>query len=194
MQNTTTESAGAVYVQTNDPDVNEVVAYRRAKDRALAALGRYPTGGRGNGKPHLPSQSSLILARDGRMLLVANTGSADVSVFTVGVDGLGPASLVPSGGAAPTSVAVHEQHVYVLNTGGEPNVAGFLLGAEGTLEALPDSTRPLPGSNPAQVAFSPDGRTLVVTDRATNSIVVFAADADGYLTGPALVPSSGATP
>ena len=51
------EQAGAVYVQTNDAEGNEVVAYRRSGDGALHPLGRYGTGGRGNGMPHLPRAS-----------------------------------------------------------------------------------------------------------------------------------------
>jgi 6-phosphogluconolactonase len=103
---------GAVYVQTNDPEGNAIVAYRRAAGGELAALGTYPTGGRGNGKPHLPSQSSLVLTSDGDHLIVANTGSDDVSIFAVTPEGLSLSGRVPSGGSAPTSIAVHEQHVY----------------------------------------------------------------------------------
>src|SRR5207247_448768 len=40
------EQAGAVYVQTNDADDNEVVAYRRSGDGALHPLGSYGTGRR----------------------------------------------------------------------------------------------------------------------------------------------------
>jgi 6-phosphogluconolactonase len=138
---------------------------------------RYSTGGRGNGKPHLPSQNSLVATADGRNLLVANTGSDEVTVFAVGDDGLTLTDRVATG-AAPTSVAVHEQHVFVLTTGSKPSISGFLL-EDGRLAPLSDSTRALPGADPAQAAFSPDGRTLVVTDRATNSLAVFAAGADG---------------
>jgi hypothetical protein len=45
-----------VYVQTNDAEANEVVAFARGKDGGLTGAGSYATGGRGNGDPHLPSQ------------------------------------------------------------------------------------------------------------------------------------------
>jgi hypothetical protein len=38
----------------------------------LAALGRFATGGRGTGMPHVPSQSSIVLDDDDRRLLVVS--------------------------------------------------------------------------------------------------------------------------
>src|SRR6188508_48819 len=68
-----------VYLQTNDADKNEIVAFRRADDGSLEKLGTYETGGRGTGKPHLPSQSSIVVAGDGSVL-VTNGGSDVVSL------------------------------------------------------------------------------------------------------------------
>jgi 6-phosphogluconolactonase (cycloisomerase 2 family) len=177
----------AVYVQTNDADANSVVAYSRAADGRLTATGSYPTGGRGTGRPHLPSQGSLAIAGD--QLLVANAGSDDVSLFAI--DGGEPrlVSRVESGGSVPRSIAVQGDLVYVLNTG-EPNVTGFRLAGD---ELRPLGVTQPAGSDPAQVGFSPDGGTLVVTDRA-DTIHVYAVAADGTLAPPAHVPSAGATP
>jgi 6-phosphogluconolactonase (cycloisomerase 2 family) len=186
------QARGFVYVQTNDANVNEVVVYRRTGDGRLDRLGSYLTGGKGSGKPHLPSQSSVVLA--GGRLFVTNAGTNDITVFALRDDALDLLDRAPSGGSAPTSVAVHGEHVYVLNTGDEPNVTGFLIGEAGRVTPMPGSTRPLgSGSDPAQVAFSPDGRTLLVTDRALNSIHAFAI-ADGIAQAPTEHPSSGATP
>ena len=109
-------SRAAVYVQTNEPDNNRVIAFSRASDGALAELGVYPTGGAGDGIPHLTSQGSVVLTRDGGHLLVANADSGDVSVFSVTDDGLELHQTVVTG-AAPKSIAEHEGLVYVLNTG-----------------------------------------------------------------------------
>ena len=79
----------AVYLQTNDAEKNEVVAFRRSADGTLSTLGTYATGGRGTGKPHLASQGSIVAAGD--RLLVVNAGSDDVSLFAVTPDGLGAA-------------------------------------------------------------------------------------------------------
>jgi 6-phosphogluconolactonase len=183
-----------VYVQTNDAEKNEVVAYDRAGDGKLEQLGRFETGGRGTGKPHLPSQSSVALDGDGRWLLVANAGSDELTLFAVEPDGLRRADIVASGGRAPTSIAVHGSRVYALNNG-EPSINGFSL-TDGRLSTLEGSARPLStaDADPAQIAFSPDGTTLVVTERGTNSISAYRVDERGYAEGPATIESSGATP
>jgi 6-phosphogluconolactonase len=173
---------GFVYVQTNDADHNEVVVFGRKEDGSLERLSGYLTGGQGSGAPHLPSQSSVVLA-DGR-LFVTNAGSDDVTVFAADGDELKVLERVPSGGPTPRSVAVHGDRVYILNTGDEPNVAR--VGASAV--ALPE------GSDPAQVALTPDGRTLLVTDRATDSIHAFAVADDGSLGARVTHRSSGMTP
>jgi 6-phosphogluconolactonase len=181
----------AVYVQTNEPAANRVIAFRRAADGTLTELGTYPTGGAGDGVPHLTSQGSLILTGDGRHLLVANAGSGDVGVFSV-ADGLELVQTVETG-KAPKSIAEHDGLVYVLNTG-DPSLAGFRFGERG-LEPLADSDRPLSAdADPAQVGFAPDGSKLVVTERGTDSIVIYEVAADGRLGAPAAHPSSGPTP
>jgi 6-phosphogluconolactonase len=186
--------AAAVYVQTNDAAGNDVLAFERLADGGLAPLGRFATGGRGTGMPHLASQSSIVLTEDGASLLVVNAGSDDVSLFAVEERGLRLSDRVASGGATPTSIAVSGDLVYALNNG-TPNVAGFRIDG-GRLVALPNSRRPLSAADadPAQVSFSPDGRTLAVTERGTDSISAFAIDETGYAVGPTTIRSSGKTP
>ena len=58
-------ASGAVYVQTNAAP-NEVIAFRRADDGSLDRIGSVATGGDGDGSPHLTSQGSVALTRDGR--------------------------------------------------------------------------------------------------------------------------------
>ena len=95
---------GTVYVQTNDGDLNEVVAFRRGPDGRLERVGAVATGGRGFGKPHLPSQGSIAL-RNG-WVLVTNAGSDDVSVLATDGETLTLVDRVASGGSLPTSVAM----------------------------------------------------------------------------------------
>lgn len=184
----------AVYVQTNDAEKNEIVAYGRENDGLLTKIGSFETGGHGTGKPHLPSQSSVVLSGDGAWLLVANGGSDTISLFAVEPDGLQLADVVPSGGGTPTSVAVHDSLVYVANNA-DAKVTGFRI-AGAKLEGLVGSTRPLSadGADPAQISFSPDGKTLVVTERGSNSISAYAIDERGYANGPSTIPSAGETP
>jgi 6-phosphogluconolactonase len=184
----------AVYVQTNDAADNEIVAFGRAENGALALLGRYSTGGRGTGERHLPSQGSVVLSDDGRWLLVVNAGSDELSLFAVGADGLRLADRVGSGGSKPTSVAVSGALVYVLNNG-TPNISAFNL-VDGRLTALADSTRSLSrnDADPAQIALTADGKALIATERGTNSISSYVIDERGYAEGPTTITSSGQTP
>src|ERR1700755_1502144 len=184
----------AVYVQTNDATGNEVTAFSRTQDGALAPLGRYPTGGRGTGSPHLASAGSVVLSDDDRWLLVVNAGSDELSLFAVQPDGLRLADRTGSGGSKPTSVAVSGTLVYVLNNG-TPSISGFRL-ADGKLTAIPESTRKLStaDADPAQVSFTTDGRVLIVTERGTNTISSYLIDERGYAQGPTTIESSGQTP
>jgi 6-phosphogluconolactonase len=181
---------GAVFAQTNDAGANSVLAFTRNHDGRLSLLGSFATGGRGNGTPHLPSQGSVVAA--GRRLFVANAGSDDLSVFDIGRDELSLVGVTPSGGSSPRSVAVHGQLVYVLNAAG--GIAGFRLAEAGSL--IPVSSAPLSSgeADGAQIAFSPDGGTIVVTERVTDRISTYAVHDDGALDGPVAHPSSGATP
>ena len=185
-------AAGFVYVQTNEPEHNRLLAFRRAGDGTLAPAGGYETGGAGDGKPHLTSQGSVVLTGDGRHLLVTNAASGDLSVFAVGPGGPSLAATVATGGA-PKSAAEHGGLVYVLNTG-EPSLAGFRLGGS-KIQPLPGSARELAaGTDPAQVGFSPDGAALVMTQRGTNAIAVYPVAETGQLGEPLVQPSSGPTP
>ncbi len=144
-----------VYVQTNEPHGNRVLAFQRGGDGALELLGAYPTGGEGDGVPHLTSQGSVVLGGDGSHLLVTNAGSGSVSVFAVASHGL-ELLAVAEAGASPKSVAEHGGLVYVLNTAA-PSLTGYRLAAGG-LVPLPGSERVLgEGSDPAQAGFSPNG-------------------------------------
>jgi len=192
MQNGTQH--GAVYLQTNDAGKNEIVAYDRAPDGSLTYVGAYETGGRGTGEPHLPSQGSVVLSEDGRWLLAANAGSGEISLFAVDDGGLRLSHTIASGGSTPTSVAVRGNLVYALNNG-SASIDGFVI-TGGKLEPLADSSRRLSAdeADGAQIAFSPDGRTLVVTERGTNRISAYRVDGRGYADGPTTIPSAGQTP
>jgi 6-phosphogluconolactonase (cycloisomerase 2 family) len=63
------------------------------------------------------------------------------------------------------------------------------------LERVAESERDVGAdADPAQVGFTPDQSALVVTDRGTNSILVYPVEADGELGNAAASPSSGPTP
>ena len=184
----------AVFVMTNDAEANEVVAYERTAYGTLQSPRKYGTGGRGSGGTVDPlgSQGSLTLSDDGSWLFAVNAGSGSVAVFRVFGSRLFLSDRVPSGGAEPNAVAQHGKLVYVLNTAGSSSVVGFRL-RDGKLTRIGDSLRFLSGNfvNSASLAFSGDGRYLVVTERTTNSIDVFRVQADGRLSAITVNPSVG---
>ena len=185
---------GLVMAITNAPGGNAVVVYRRAADGSLTFDGTYPSGGAGTGAG-LFSQGAVVVTDDRRFVLAVNAGSNSISSFRIRPDGLELIDTESSGGLMPTSIAVRDGLVVVLNAGVPNSITAFHLGPQGRLERLPGFTRPLSAASasPAQVAFSDDGGSLLVTERATNMISVFTLERHG-IEGPFLTPSAGPTP
>ena len=186
---------GAVYTLTNQTDGNSVAIFDRAATGQLTFAGSVSTGGAGTAAG-LGSQSAIVLSDDDKWLLGVNAGSNDISIFNVAPSGIALVHRVASGGERPVSVAIRRNIVYVLNAGGAGNIAGFTIDAQGILTPLAGSTQPLsaPNAGGAQVSFTPDGRALVVAERATNLIGVYPLDAAGRAMAPVFHASSGVTP
>jgi 6-phosphogluconolactonase (cycloisomerase 2 family) len=189
------DAPGAVYALTNEAGSNAVAMYTRAADGRLSWVGAAPTGGAGAGSG-LGSQGALALSDDGRWVFAVNAGSNDVSALQVSPAGLSLTSRVASGGVRPISLTVHDNVLYVLNAGGEGDISGFNVGADGALTPIPGSTRALSGTavGPAEVAFTPDGGRLVVTEKATSKIDVYAVGSDGIASTAVTSASAGGTP
>jgi 6-phosphogluconolactonase (cycloisomerase 2 family) len=95
------------------------------------------------------------------------------------------------------SVTVHGNIIYVLNAAGTPNVSGFFVSPSGRLHSIRNSTHPLAGgakAGPAEVRFSPDGELLLVTEKGTGFIDIFAVDDDGRIMSQTSRPSNNTTP
>jgi 6-phosphogluconolactonase (cycloisomerase 2 family) len=185
--------SGVVYTTSNAVGGNAVLAFTRDRNGGLQAGGAFPTGGAGTGGG-LGNQGAVVVDEYGRWLLAVNAGSNSVSLFAIKRNGLQRRSVVSSGGVQPVSVTVHDGVVYVLNAGSD-NVSGFRI-RNGTLAPIAGSTRALSstGTAPAQVQFSPDGESLVVTEKATNKIDVFEVRRSGLLSGIRSFDSATATP
>ena len=188
-------NSGAVFTMTNAANGNAVLAFQRLANGRLHFLNSFPTNGDGAGAG-LGNQGGVVLSEDGRNLFAVNAGSDSLSVFAVGPGGLTLVDVEPSGGSEPISVTNSGDLVYVLNRGGDGNIAGFELATDGTLSAISGSVRPLSESapDPAQIAFSPDGRALVVTEKGTNRLVTYQVGQDGLPSDPIVNPSEGVTP
>ncbi|MCX4744264.1 lactonase family protein [Kitasatospora sp. NBC_01287] len=183
----------AVFVQTDNPAGNQVIAYHRGDDGLLTRAGDYDTGGLGgvlDGSvvDHLASQGSLTYDARHGLLYAVNAGSDSVTVFAVDGDRLERRQTVGSGGRFPVSVAVHDDVVYVLNALDGGSVQGFRV-REGRLErqdgwnrclGLDPDAVPQFTNTPGQVGFTADGSRLVVTTKANgNSLAVFRLDREG---------------
>ncbi|HEX5689870.1 MAG TPA: beta-propeller fold lactonase family protein, partial [Roseiflexaceae bacterium] len=196
--NAASNVVGAVYVLTNAANGNAVAVYTRSADGALTPAGTVATGGLGTGAG-LGSQGAVVLSKDRDWLFAVNAGSNDISIFRVRNKGLRLIDTVASGGERPISLTFLDDVLYVLNAGGAGNISGFQFD-DGQLEPIAGSTQPLSNGGsgaapgPAQIQFSPDGDLLVVTEKATNLIDVYAVDDEGQASAPQTHASSGATP
>lgn len=187
---------GAVYTLSNSAAGNAVLAFARAGDGTLSPIGTYPTGGAGSGAG-LGSQGALVLSDSRHILLAVDAGSDEITSFRVAHDGsLTFADRAPSGGDMPISVTLDHDIVYVLNAGGSGNIAGLSIDGHGHLTPIAGSSRPLSdaAAGPAQIAFTPDGRSLIVTEKAANAIVTYQVARDGSASGPTAYASAGVTP
>jgi 6-phosphogluconolactonase (cycloisomerase 2 family) len=197
-----------VFVQTNELAGNQVVVFERERDGTLDREGTFATGGNGGNvapgtaSDRLGSQGSLVYDRKHDLLLAVNAGSDTISVFEVRGERLDLEQVLPSGGQFPASIAVHDDLVYVLNAGGVGNVQGFEIDDD-ELEPIAGSARSLGLANtnppnfltsPGQVGFTPDGRKLIVTTKASRSTIdIWDVGRDGRLSETAVLNPS-ATP
>ena len=196
-----------VFVQTDSTSGNHVVAYHRAADGTLSPAGSYATGGLGgilvgSVVDHTASQGALTYDPWHNLLYAVNAGSNTVSVFAVRGDRLALRQVLSSGGTFPVSVAVHGDVVYVLNARSGGSLQGYRVFGS-FLAPLPGSSRALgldPTATPefthtpGQVAFTPDGRQLIVTTKANgNDIDVFGVGFGGWLSASPVVNSEPGT-
>jgi len=196
-----------VFVQTDNPAGNTIVAYDRTGSGSLVQAGRYPTGGRGgvlDGSvvDHVASQGSLTYDRGSGLLYAVNAGSDTITTFAVRGDRLVRRQVLPSGGSFPVSITAHGNLVYVLNARAGGSIQGYLRIGE-VLVRIPawhrglglDPTQtPEFTSTPGQVVFTPDGsRLLVPTKGGTSSIDVFRVGPSGP-SAPTVTSLRGAVP
>ena len=191
-------SPGKVYTLDNAPGGNHVLTFLRAADGALTPSASFSTGGVGTGAG-LGSQGALLLTEDGRWLLACNGGSDQISAFAITRQGLRLTDRSDSGGRQPISLTLHGNLLYVLNAGGgvgdKDNITAFLF-LYGRLVHLPGSARALSGDNtgPAEVSFTSDGETLVVTEKATSLIDTYTVGDHGLAKQHKTFASPSATP
>lgn len=198
------DAEGAVFTMNNAAAANYVVVFERDEEGRLTRMDSVSTGGRGSGPDPtfgtdpLTSQDAVILSDDNELLFVVNAGSDEVSSFRVDGDGdLTLASRVSSGGDFPVSLAYRDGLLYVVNANSGGSISGFTVGNDGALAPLAGSTKPLSGAampGPGSIRISPDGASIVVTEKPTNRLVLYALSASGLPGNPVVMASPGPTP
>lgn len=165
--------AEIVYVETNDPDQNAVIAYQNNGDGQLQVLPGSPFLTGGKGFDHSvrsiyanASDNEVIISNDRRFLLAVNSGTNTIAVFNIHSDGsLSPVAGSPfsSGGILPVSMAHWQQYIYVANKNSfplqspnqTPNYIALRLEGDGSLSSVPGARVDLPTSgSPCQVLVS----------------------------------------
>jgi hypothetical protein len=184
--------ADAVYTMTNAASGNAVVGFARAADGSLTPMAApFPTGGNGSGAA-LGEQGAITYDVAHDRILAVNAGDDSVSILPVSHDGtLGAAVRVAAGAGlvGPKSVTVRGDVAYVLfegNASTPSRIAGWDLSGA-TPAAIAGSTLALSSDtqsvDPAQIQFTPDGKWLVVTEKAGGGMIdTFAVDAKGVAT------------
>ncbi len=144
--------------------------------------------------------TSVAISKLGRFLYVANSGSNDVSAFSIG--GTGLLTLIPpsgtsrnpisTGGKAPKGIAIspNGSFLYVANSGSN-DVTVFQIGANGLLSLVQpagSSANPVSvgSTTPNAIVISQDGQS-VYTANGGGTVTAFTTGNGGLLT---LVPSS----
>ena len=199
----------AVFVQTDESDGNQIVAYERRDDGSLADPVAYGTGGLGGALDgavvdHLASSGSLTYDAGHRLLFATNAGSDTVSVFGVRGRRLVLRQVISSGGTFPVGVTVHGDLAYVLNARDGGSLQGFsvlgralvpIAGSARSLGLDPTAT-PEFVNTPGQAVFTPDGGQLVVSTKANgHHLDVWRVRSDGRLsTTPTVNTEAGAVP
>jgi 6-phosphogluconolactonase (cycloisomerase 2 family) len=197
----------AVFVQTNNVFGNAILAYARLADGTLRLVGRYPTRGRGDTQIDAPtdplsSQGSLTYDRRRRLLYAVNAGSDTVSVFAVRGIRLRLLQVIASGGLLPTSVAIHDTLVYVLNASGDGAISGFrsvddhLRPIAGSIRSLGLGGATLPNfrTSPAQIGITDAGAQLLVSTKGHGVVDEFALRPDGRPASTPVVTPTGPVP
>ena len=185
--------ANTAFTLSNASAGNRVIVFDRGSGGRLYRVGSVGTGGRGTGV-NLGSEGALALSPDGGHLYAVNAGSDTLSVLGVSGDHVWREQVIGSGGSQPISVTASWNQVYVLNAG-DGSVTGYRVTSHG-LARIANGHRALAasGSGPAQIALTPSGSALVVTNKTTNTIDTLRVRADGSLAHAVAHASTGATP
>lgn len=171
-----------VYINSDDPGGNAIIAYSHKYNGTLQELpgSPFPTTGLGiaNTLQQLGPDDAdqQLFITENNFLLAVNSGSNTIAVMRIATDGtLTPVtgSPFPSGGDMPVSVTAFNGFVYVANKSQNPQVVAsqppnytiMRMDDNGKLTMLENGVyNTSPGSSPSQALVSRDGKFLFGTD------------------------------
>src|SRR6266478_8782400 len=196
---TTSLRAQGNFVYTND-DINgpnTVSGFSVGSNGTLTLVpgSSFATGGTGTGVCCL---NRPTVGNVGNFLFASNTGSNDVSVFSINA-GTGTLSLVAGspfatgGSGDPFGIALSptpDGKFLVAGNGGSNNLTVFTIASSGVLTPVAGS--PFPAlSTPWGIKVSPDGKFLAVAERDSNQFEMFSIASSGSLTSLGAFPGEG---
>ena len=188
---------GKVISLSNQTAGNSLQVFDVQFDGSLVEKELISTGGSGTGSG-LGSQGAVAYSQSSATIAAVNAGDNTVSVFSTRWGHIRFVTRFSSIGFRPVSVTIRDSVIYVLNQGNASHpsgIQGFRLDGNhanpisGGTSGLSDTY-----TNPAQISFSPNGRSLVVTEKGTNKIGVFNVNRGGALEGTFYSNSNGPTP
>lgn len=195
-----------VYVESNEPSGNAILAYSRDHKGRLTPLpgSPFPAGGLGITPTFalgpFDSDQNLIVDPSHTFLFAVNGGSDTVAVFRIAPDGSLShvhGSPFPSGGTNPVSVGLSEDILTVVNKDMDPgrpdqslpNYATFRVNPHGKLTPVPHSTFFVDkNASPTQAQTSPDGDLIFGADFFGGLLRSFQLGEDGHLSPVAALP------
>ncbi|MDY8138419.1 beta-propeller fold lactonase family protein [Aquimarina sp. 2201CG5-10] len=205
-ENIVPASRETIYVASNKTSGNSIVAFAQKNDGTLTSIGEYPTGGKGTGnieifdggydytEPLADGVDPLISAYgvfktpDNKNLLVVNSGDGTVSSLKINRDkSLTINNVVKAGDIHPVSIASHGSFVYVASSGSvstppfSGNILGYKVDSNGKLTSISNSLRDL-RARPTCIAFTEDGKFLVVAELVSGLVKVYGVQNNGSLT------------
>ena len=201
----------AVYVATNKANGNSLLGFRRTVKGEFERIGEFLTGGMGTGDLEIPalkkdsthplangddpliSGYGIIATDNNKYVLAVNAGDSTVSSLKVNNDqSLTLINTVSAGDKFPISIAHSGEHVVVASVGKDNNhgsISAYLINNSGELSAVLGSRRDLK-ARPSTVAFTHDGRHLIVNELVTGKIKVFSLEGHQLSSDPVSVINS----
>ncbi|PTB37148.1 uncharacterized protein TrAFT101_010882 [Trichoderma asperellum] len=187
---------GAVFALTNAVN-NAIIAFSRNADGTLTKTGEYPTGGHGQGVD-FDSQGGLQLSADNKFLYAVNPASDEVTVYSVSGSSLKKIQCIYAGDQ-PLAISLSSNgFAYVMDGSvATTGIFGFKRNEmTGMLTPITNSTiaTSTPIGVPGTVAFSPDARTIIVTNKVGSTIDQYSVAANGEAVLETTYASSGLRP